>query len=505
MFFQKVFNSIISRQYTCIPLTSAPQRRSLIFIVFSGLCAIGIIGLLCFGSLKDLDFDFSVPVLDSKNTGGVLHSKADVCDFDYSAIDIAWDRKGPYISFVVDNELVTADKKIVLENIFTRKQICTIVVIPDSIINNSRENEFTNKNIYVRALSKNVFRIIPVISVPNHKNFYQGVEFFNYPDDYSLNITIELPGRKDITAVSKNILSLSLSETFYKESSSSLSICNSTSEFTGQWVSTNFYDTLCPFTRHLDFLDVDNDYIFIPDQCKLRLITPIEQLLYLENQTIHAYGDEFLWGSLFGIESGYQKIWCEERGNLDQLCSCNFPTPSYLIGTQFANLNSSMFGSSLFFHPINDLLETKQKQKSSWKVALKQTSRIPKADIVIISVSNSIFTNPSKSLQNFKTKLTQLLSNIKNNYPNSTIFVRTPEPFTLSRHIPNVSRIRYLQVRDVTLNVAKEIGMYLWDVGILDGKDWDMPRKCVTKLKKQLWFKRDVVKLESQFLFHSLL
>jgi len=111
----------------------------------------------------------------------------------------------------------------------------------------------------------------------------------------------------------------------------------------------------------------------------------------------------------------------------------------------------------------------------------------------------------SKSLQDFKKKLKSLLSNIKNNYPNSDIFVRTPEPFTLSQHIPNISRIRYLQTRGVTLNVTKEIGMRLWDVGILDGKDWHMSDQCVQKSKKQLWFKRDVVKLESQFFFSFLL
>jgi hypothetical protein len=80
----KFFNPIFSRQYA----TSAPQRRSLILVAFSILCALGIFGLLCFGSL-DLDFDFSVPVLDSKNTEGVLHPKdqiIDVCKFDYSTM-----------------------------------------------------------------------------------------------------------------------------------------------------------------------------------------------------------------------------------------------------------------------------------------------------------------------------------------------------------------------------------------------------------------------------------
>jgi hypothetical protein len=203
---------------------------------------------------------------------------------------------------------------------------------------------------------------------------------------------------------------------------------------------------------------------------------------------------------LYGIENGYKQSWCEEKEpKLIPLCSCNFPRPSLSRGTQFVNINSSMFESSLFFHPINDLLE----KKFSWKVALKQTSRIPKADIVIISVSNDIFMDSSKSLRDFKTKLKGLLSNIKGKYPNSGIFVRTPDPFTLSQHIPDISRLRYLQTRDITINVAKEIGLYLWDVGILDGKDWYMPDQCVQKSKKQLWFKRDIVKLESQLLFHS--
>jgi hypothetical protein len=166
-----------------------------------------------------------------------------------------------------------------------------------------------------------------------------------------------------------------------------------------------------------------------------------------------------------------------------------------------------MFGSSLFFHPIENLLATSQNQELSWKIALKQTTQIPKADIVIISVSNYIFMNSSTSLQDFKTELTELLLNINDNYPNSAIFVRTPEPFTLSQHIPYISRIHYSQVRDVTLNVAKEMGMYLWDVGVLDGKDWNIPDFCVNKgfklPKKKLWFREEIVKLESQFLFHS--
>ena len=28
------------------------------------------------------------------------------------------------------------------------------------------------------------------------------------------------------------------------------------------------------------------------------------------------------------------------------------------------------------------------------------------------------------------------------------------------------------------MNFAKEMGMYLWDVGILDGKDWNVPNYC---------------------------
>ena len=83
MFLKTVLNSIFSRF-----LTSAPQRRSLIFIAFSILCALGLFGLLSLGSL-DLDFDFSVPVLDSKDSGRVLHSEdqtVDVCKFDYPAM-----------------------------------------------------------------------------------------------------------------------------------------------------------------------------------------------------------------------------------------------------------------------------------------------------------------------------------------------------------------------------------------------------------------------------------
>ncbi|PKK80646.1 hypothetical protein RhiirC2_723846, partial [Rhizophagus irregularis] len=500
MLFKSVFNFISSRQYACLSLKSAPQRRSLVFIAFSSLCALGIFILLCFGSL-DLDFDFSVPVLDSKNTEGILHSKVDVCKFDYSSIkEIARDRSKPYVSFIVDNELIIKNKKIELENIFTGKQICIIVVIPDSIINKSKKDNFSNKNIYVRALSNNVFRIIPVVSVPNYENLYKGIGFFYYPDDYSLSITIGLPGRKDIIITSENVLSLSLSdEAHLKEPNELLPICNATSEITGQWVSGYFYDSLRPLTRHSEFLDIDNDYIFIPDQCRMKLITPVEQLLLLEKKTIHAYGDTFLWGSLYGIETGYKQSWCEEKEPKVPLCSCNFPRPSLPRDTQFVIANSSIFESSLFFHPINDLLE----KKISWKVALKQTSRIPKADIVIISVSNNIFMDSSKSLRDFKTKLKGLLSNIKEKYPNSDIFVRTPEPFTLSQHILDISRIRYLQTRDVTINVVKEVGLYLWDVGILDGKDWFMPDQCVKKSKTQLWFKRDVVKLESQLLFHS--
>jgi hypothetical protein len=112
MLFKRVFNFIISRQYACISLKSTPQRRSLVFIAFSSLCALGIFILICFGSV-DLDFDFSVPVLDSKNTEGVLHSKVDVCKFDYSSIkDITRERSKPFISPIVDNELVVENKKI---------------------------------------------------------------------------------------------------------------------------------------------------------------------------------------------------------------------------------------------------------------------------------------------------------------------------------------------------------------------------------------------------------
>ena len=136
-----------------------------------------------------------------------------------------------------------------------------------------------------------------MVPVPNYENFYKGIGILNYPDNYSLNLTIELPGREDITIMSGNILSLSLSdEALHKEPSEPLPICNGTSEITGQWVSGYFYDSLRPFTRHLNFLDIDNDYLFISDQCRLKLVTPVEQLLYLENQTIHAYGDTFLWG-----------------------------------------------------------------------------------------------------------------------------------------------------------------------------------------------------------------
>ncbi|GBB85109.1 hypothetical protein RclHR1_11690006 [Rhizophagus clarus] len=499
MLFKRVFNFIVSRQYACISLKSAPQRRSLAFVAFSSLCALGLFILICFDSL-DLDFDFSVPVLDTKNTEGVLHPKADVCNFDYSSIeDIVRDRSKPYISFFVDNELVVKNKKIALENAFIGKQICIIIMIPDSITNNS--DDFSNKNIYARVLSNNVYKIIPVVSVPNYENFYKGIGILYYPDDYSLSLTIELPGRKDITIMSENILRLSLNEeAFRKEPNELLPICNATSEITGQWVSGYFYDSLRPLTRHSEFLDIDNEFIFIPDQCRMKLITPAEQLLLLEKKIIHAYGDTFLWGSLYGIENGYKLSWCEEKEQkLILLCSCNFPKPLLSKDTQFVNISSSVFESSLFFHPIDDLLG----RKILWKVALKQTSRIPKADIVIISVSNNIFMDSSKSLQDFRIKLKGLLLNIKEIYPDSDIYVRTPEPFSLSRHIPDISRIRYLQTRDVTINVTREIGLYLWDVGIFDGKDWYMPDQCVKKSKDQLWFKRDVVKLESQLLFHS--
>ena len=158
-------------------------------------------------------------------------------------------------------------------------------------------NKFSNKNIYVRALSENVIRIISVFSVPNYKNFYQGVGLFNYPGNYSLNLTIELPGQKDITKASDSILSLSLSdEALRKEPNYELPICNATSEISGQWISVFFYDSLHPLSRHSNFLDIDNEYIFIPDQCRMEFITPVEQLLCLKNQIIHAYGDEILWG-----------------------------------------------------------------------------------------------------------------------------------------------------------------------------------------------------------------
>ena len=80
--------SILSRHYAHTSFTSAPLRRTIIFIAFSSFCALGIFVFLYLGAL-DLDFDFSVPVLDSKDTGRVLHSEdqtVDFCNFDYSAV-----------------------------------------------------------------------------------------------------------------------------------------------------------------------------------------------------------------------------------------------------------------------------------------------------------------------------------------------------------------------------------------------------------------------------------
>ena len=39
-----------------------------------------------------------------------------------------------------------------------------------------------------------MIRVIPMFSLlkPEYENFYQGVGLFNYPDNYSLNLTIEL-------------------------------------------------------------------------------------------------------------------------------------------------------------------------------------------------------------------------------------------------------------------------------------------------------------------------
>jgi hypothetical protein len=85
-------------------------------------------------------------------------------------------------------------------------------------------------------------------------------------------------------------------ETLHKELNETLPTCNDTSEIAGQWLSVFLYDTLRPLKRYSNFLEIDDEYIFVPDQCEMRLITPLEQLLCLKDQTIHAYGDEILWG-----------------------------------------------------------------------------------------------------------------------------------------------------------------------------------------------------------------
>ncbi|KAI8881273.1 hypothetical protein K501DRAFT_253451 [Backusella circina FSU 941] len=282
---------------------------------------------------------------------------------------------------------------------------------------------------------------------------------------------------------------------------------------TGSWRNAQLFEKSNPAEYYNMFENtqgefIENERVFVPDQCHLEYKSNGQGVQCLGKKTIHVWGDANIARNLKALSRGsnwcnineINKITNKKKKQEAMRCLCNDEESSIMYPwLQNASIpltigNSFEVDTRIYYNNIGSI------SFSNMAPFIKKNKHQEyPADVVILSLGNSdireIRVSPKEFASSFKKLLTTLRHDV---YPNQKIIVRTPQYFCCgviwgTSWNSGRSLAFSMAVREVVESLE---GVLLWDVHSIGNDDTTCMESGTS------YSKRNVINLENQILWN---
>ncbi|KAG0180609.1 hypothetical protein DFQ28_004945 [Apophysomyces sp. BC1034] len=278
--------------------------------------------------------------------------------------------------------------------------------------------------------------------------------------------------------------------------------CSARQEVKGSWINKTDYQEAYPLDYYGMFAEAQEDHVennrfFVPDGCRMPLISIGQAAQCLDQRTIHVWGDANVRRNLKAFSSGNR--WCKD---ITDDCVCNDDTETTVDSYPWAidptvplTINTTWKTDTTFYFNTVGSITLKDRREEISKAA----AVLPQADIVLLSVGNDDIPLSRISPTEFAQAFVDLLMHLMELYPHQMMIVRTPQYFCCDPlHFTSWNSGRSAAFTNAVRNTVSQLGsrVWLWDVHALG-----MPDHMCTRAGTS-YSSRNVVQIENLLLWN---